>query len=34
MTRLRRDRLIEMPSPTEILLRNHAALAQLAAGLS
>ena len=34
MTRLRIERLIDMPSPTEIVLRNHAGLEQLAAGLS
>ena len=34
MTRLRTEKLIDMPSPTEIVLRNHAALAELAAGLS
>jgi CRP/FNR family transcriptional regulator len=34
MTRLRTERLIDMPSPTEIFLRNHDRLADLAAGLS
>ena len=34
MTRLRIERLIDMPSPTEIVLRNHAGLEELAAGLA
>jgi len=33
MTRLRKERLIEMPSPTEIVLRNPDGLRELAAGL-
>ena len=34
MTRLRIEKLIDMPSPTEIVLRNHDKLTELAAGLS
>ena len=34
MTRLKSERLIDMPSPTEIVLRNHAALEDLAAGMT
>ncbi len=34
MTRLRTERLIEMPAPTEIVLRNHTGLEELAAGLA
>jgi hypothetical protein len=34
LTRLRAERLIDMVSPTEIVLRNHAALEELAAGMS
>jgi CRP/FNR family transcriptional regulator len=34
MTRLRTERLIEMPSPTEIVLRGRDKLVELAAGLS
>lgn len=34
MTRLRTERLIDMPSPTEIVLRNRDKLTELAAGLS
>ena len=33
MTRLRSERFIEMPSPTEIVLRNHGGLEALAAGM-
>jgi len=33
-TRLRAERLIDMVSPTEIVLRNHAALEELAAGMA
>ncbi len=34
MTRLRVEKLIEMPSPTEIVLRNPAALQEIASGLA
>ncbi len=34
MTRLRTERLIDMPSPTEIVLRNRDKLTELAAGLT
>ena len=34
LTRLRAERLIDMVSPTEIVLSNHAALEELAAGMS
>ena len=34
LTRLRAERLIDMVSPTEIVLRNHPALEELAAGMS
>jgi CRP/FNR family transcriptional regulator len=33
LTRLRNDRLIDIPSTTDVIIRNHAALANLAGGL-